>query len=78
VTLHIDNQSAIAMILNPEFHQKTKHIEIQYHFIRDEVETRTLQTQYIPTKLQAADIMTKVLGRVLHEKGCKGLGLIDR
>lgn len=61
--LMIDNQSAIKLSNNPEFHQRTKHIDIQYHFIREKVEDGTIVTVYVPTQEQYADILTKALAR---------------
>lgn len=56
-----DNQSAIRLIHNPEYHKRTKHIEIHYHVIR-EIQTRgEISTIYVPTEAQLADIFTKAL-----------------
>ena len=46
---------------NPVFHDRSKHVEIQYHYIQDMVERRAVQLQYIPTNDQIADILTKTL-----------------
>jgi hypothetical protein len=59
-----DNQSCIKMTENPVFHDKSKHIEIRYHFIRDMVQRRALKLQYISTDEQVADVLTKPLSRV--------------
>ena len=61
VTLHCDNQSAIAIAKNPIFHERTKHIEIDCHFTRDKVLEGLLQLSYLPTHDQLADIFTKIL-----------------
>jgi hypothetical protein len=65
VTLKIDNQSAIALSKNPVFHDRSKHIDIQYHFIRECVEEDRVKLQSIATTEQLADILTKALGREL-------------
>lgn len=62
-TLYIDNQSAIRLVKNPEFHKRTKHIDIRYHFIREKVESNELAVSFIPSNLQLADIFTKALPR---------------
>ena len=58
-----DNQSAIRLVKNPEYHKRTKHIDIQYHFIREKFEQLEIDISYIPTTQQLADIMTKALPR---------------
>ena len=49
VTLYADNQGAIALAKNPVHHQRTKHIDIRYHYIRLDVEENTVDLTYIPT-----------------------------
>ena len=60
-TLWCDNVSTLALASNPMFHARTKHIEIDFHFIREKVATKSLLVQYISTKDQLADIFTKGL-----------------
>ncbi|KZR95652.1 Copia protein (Gag-int-pol protein), partial [Daphnia magna] len=59
--LFIDNQSAIKLVRNPEFHQRTKHIDVKYHFIRDLQENQIINATYINTENQLADLLTKGL-----------------
>lgn len=61
--LFLDNQSAIKLIKNPEFHSRTKHIDIRVHFIRDYFEKGLFDVNYINTKDQLADILTKGLSK---------------
>ena len=56
-----DNQSAIRLVKNPEYHKRTKHIDIQYHFVREKFENGDIDISYISTEQQLADIMTKAL-----------------
>ena len=49
------------------FHDKTKHIEIRYHFIRDMVQKGVVKLKYVPTEEQVADVLTKPLARVKFE-----------
>ena len=56
-----DNQSAIKLIKNPEFHKRTKHIDVRYHFIREKFNYGCFDLQYIKTVDQIADILTKPL-----------------
>ena len=66
--IYEDNQSAIAMTKNPQFHGRAKHIEIKHHFIRQQVAQGTIVLEYYPTVEMVADMLTKGLGR---ETFCK-------
>jgi hypothetical protein len=59
--IYCDNQSCIKLSENPVFHDRSKHIEIRYHFIRDYVQRGAVELQYISTEEQVADILTKAL-----------------
>jgi hypothetical protein len=59
-----DNHSYIKMTENLVFHDKSKHIEIRYHYIRDMVQRGAVKLQYVCTKEQVADVLTKPLSRV--------------
>jgi len=61
--LFSDNQSAIRLVQNPVFHQKTKHIAIKYHKIRDAQRDREVLLTYVSTVDQLADVFTKPLPR---------------
>ena len=61
VILLEDNQSTISMTKNPQFHGRSKHISIKYHFIRDQVSKGIVELKYCPTKEMVADMMTKGL-----------------
>jgi hypothetical protein len=56
-----DNQSCIKLVDNPVLHARTKHIEIQYHFIRERTQVGDIIVDYIPMAEQQADILTKPL-----------------
>ena len=73
--IQCDNQGAIALTRNPEYHARTKHIDIQYHFVRQHVESGTIELTYCPTHEMTADIFTKPLPRPQFEKHFSGLGL---
>jgi hypothetical protein len=59
--IYCDNQSCIKLSENPVFHDRSKHIEIIYHFIRDRIQKGAVKLQYISTDEQVADILTKPL-----------------
>ena len=61
ISLLCDNQSAIRLVCNPEFHQRTKHIDVKYYFIREQQEGRKISIEYVSTQDQLADIFTKPL-----------------
>ena len=70
-----DNQSAITLANNPTNHNRTKHIDIAHHFIREQIEQKIIELQYYPTSDILADIMTKPLGRIKFESNRESLGL---
>jgi hypothetical protein len=75
VPLFIDCNSALRLTHNPEFHSKSKHIEVKHHFIREKVEEGTIDTKRVSTRNNIADILTKALPRETHETLITRLGL---
>jgi histone deacetylase 1/2 len=61
VLLNCDNLSATYLAANPIFHARTKHIAIDYHFVRERVASGSHKIQFIPSQLQLADVFTKGL-----------------
>ncbi len=64
-TIYEDNKSAITLANNPINHQRTKHIDVQFHFIREKIKSKEINIKHTSTGEQLADSMTKGLGRNL-------------
>jgi hypothetical protein len=68
IVLHVDNQAAIQLSKYDVHHDRTKHIPLRYHFVREEIKKHQVQVKYIPTAEQLADIFTKGLNKILFNK----------
>lgn len=75
VKLYVDNQSAIRLIRNPEFHKRTKHVDVRYHFVREKVSDGVIEPVYIQSADQLADIFTKALPKQAFSKLRSALGI---
>ena len=73
--IYTDSQSAIALAQNPEHHARTKHIDIQYHFVRNCVEDGRLKLKYCSTEDMVADGLTKALAPERHWKLIRMMGM---
>ncbi|WRX23622.1 Reverse transcriptase [Theobroma cacao] len=73
--LFCDNISTLYLIINLVFYARTKHIKIDYHFVQEKVALGPLETKFIPSKLQVADILTKALPQHTFEAFRGKLGL---
>ena len=72
------NQSGIRLTKNLVFHDRSKHIDIRYHFIRDMVQRGAVRLDHIGTDEQVADILTKPLGKVKFLTFRERLGIVER
>ncbi|KAL5789205.1 hypothetical protein ACOSQ2_004093 [Xanthoceras sorbifolium] len=59
--LYVDNKLAISLAKNPVFYDRSKHIDTQYHYIRECITRKDVQVKYVKSHDQAADIFTKPL-----------------
>ena len=76
VKLFMDNVSAIALSKNPVHHDRSKHIDTKYHFIRECIEEGKVEVEHVGTASQLADIFTKALGRLKFLEQREALGVI--
>ena len=70
-----DNQGSIALAKNPEHHRRTKHIDVQYHFVREQVAGKTVVFKFVPSIEMAADVLTKALPNPRHRLVVRMLGV---
>ena len=71
-----ENQSCVNLSKNLVFHDKSKHIEIKYYYIRDMVQKGVVKLQYVATDEHIADVLTKPLARVKFEYFREKLGVL--
>lgn len=75
--IYEDNQSTIAIAKNPQFHGRVKHINIKYHFIREQVNNDNIKVTYCQTTDMIADMLTKGLGRIKFERLREMAGIVS-
>ena len=76
-TVYEDNQGAIDISKNPKHHDRTKHIDVSHHFVRERVASNEVAVVHLPTEHMTADILTKGLGAVKYPRFRDGMGVFD-
>jgi len=77
ITLYSDNKAAQALAINENYHARTKHIDIQYHFIREAINNGTLLMVHCPSNIMATDMLTKAIPHWKMKVHTNILGLQD-
>ena len=74
-TIMCDNQGSMLLAKNPTHHSRTKHIDVQYNFIREKLEMKVIELKYCPTEHMEADVLTKGVTRDRHQRLVAAFGL---
>ena len=75
--MYCDNTSAEHLAQNPKFHEKTKHLKRDMHYVREQVEKGFISTAHVKSVDQLADLLTKSLASTHHHSLCSKLGLVS-
>ena len=75
--VHCDYQSVVKLAHNPVYHARTKHIELQHHFIREKIESKEIKLIYCNTSDNVVDIFTKLVGMIHFEILRHKLGVVE-
>jgi len=76
--IYCDNQATVQWLKNAKSSTKTRHVNLKFHFVRDEVEKDTINVSYINTNNMIADCLTKSISKEKLEWCCKNMHLITK
>lgn len=77
VTVNCDSSSAIQLSKNPKYHERTKHVDVRLHFIRDEISKGVVNVIKIPTEVNPADMLTKPLPAIKFKDSLSLIGVVN-
>ena len=77
MVIYTDSESAIKLSRNAEFHARTKHMDIQCHWIREVIDRGLIELKYIPSRDNLADLLTKPLPRAKLDPLLSKMGVVD-
>ena len=77
MNLYCDNKAVIDIAHNPVQHDRTKHVEVDRHFIKEKLESEIINMPHVPTKDQLADILTKAVSAKVFHSSLDKLGMRD-
>jgi hypothetical protein len=75
--IHCDNQRCVKLSKNPVSHDRSKHVEIKFHYIQDMVQRKAVLVQYLPIDAQIANVLTKPLAKLKFEYFHDKLGVVE-
>lgn len=75
--IYCDNKAAISISENPVQHNRTKHVEVDRHFIKEKLEAHIISLPHVRSREHLADILTKAIGVKLFEDTLSKLGIED-
>ena len=77
VPIYMDSQTAIRLAENPELHQRSKHIDVRHHYIRELVEKEKVVLKHLPDVEQPADLLTKSIAATPFEEKRRKMGMCN-
>ena len=73
----VDNQFALSLAKNPVLHDRSKHIDIKFYFLKDYIDGGQIVIEFVETGRQLADVLTKSLGRLRFTELKKMIGMVE-
>ena len=76
--IQVDTKSTIELAKHLVNHERSKHIDVRFHFIREHVKEVSVELRHVASRNQTADIFTKPLSKEIFDRGKKLIGMMDR